>query len=176
MAKKTEQPTTKQPPVAMSRFDAATRAIGELKEPTTMTALNQAADTLYANAGGKSDPKATLWSTRQAIKAAKAFGLITVRTAEVVISPAKRPNPLKPSVRGWYRPPRTAIRLGIGANRESGTMTKHIAIYVRVSSNLQDTKSQEPELERWAEPKASRSNGIATRRPAKRWTDQDGTS
>ena len=29
-------------------------------------------------------------------------------------------------------------------------MTKHIAVYVRVSSNLQDTKSQEPELERWA--------------------------
>jgi DNA invertase Pin-like site-specific DNA recombinase len=29
-------------------------------------------------------------------------------------------------------------------------MTKHIALYVRVSSNLQDTKSQEPELERWA--------------------------
>ena len=30
-------------------------------------------------------------------------------------------------------------------------MTKHIAIYVRVSSNPQDTKSQEPDLQRWAE-------------------------
>ena len=89
MAKKPDQPTTKQPPVAMSRFDAATRAIKELKEPTTLTALNQVADTLYANAGGKSDPKLTLWSTRQAVKAAQGFGLVTVRTAEVVISPAK---------------------------------------------------------------------------------------
>lgn len=30
-------------------------------------------------------------------------------------------------------------------------MTKHVAIYVRVSSNPQDTKSQEPDLQRWAE-------------------------
>lgn len=30
-------------------------------------------------------------------------------------------------------------------------MTKHIAIYIRVSSNGQDTKSQEPDLKRWAE-------------------------
>ena len=29
-------------------------------------------------------------------------------------------------------------------------MTKHIAIYVRVSSNGQDTKSQEPDLTQWA--------------------------
>ena len=30
-------------------------------------------------------------------------------------------------------------------------MAKHVAIYVRVSSGAQDTKSQEPELKRWAE-------------------------
>jgi len=30
-------------------------------------------------------------------------------------------------------------------------MSKHIAIYVRVSSTAQDTKSQEPELKKWAE-------------------------
>ena len=29
-------------------------------------------------------------------------------------------------------------------------MSKHIAIYLRVSSHGQDTKSQEPDLERWA--------------------------
>jgi DNA invertase Pin-like site-specific DNA recombinase len=29
-------------------------------------------------------------------------------------------------------------------------MAKHVAIYVRVSSNGQDTKSQEPDLRRWA--------------------------
>jgi DNA invertase Pin-like site-specific DNA recombinase len=29
-------------------------------------------------------------------------------------------------------------------------MTKHVAIYCRVSSKAQDTRSQEPELERWA--------------------------
>jgi DNA invertase Pin-like site-specific DNA recombinase len=29
-------------------------------------------------------------------------------------------------------------------------MTKHIAVYVRVSSKAQDTKSQRPDLERWA--------------------------
>ena len=89
MAKTPDQPTPKQPPVAMSRFDAATRAIKEMKEPVTLTALNQIADTLYANAGGKSSPKLTLWSTRQAVKAAQGFGLVTVRTAEVIVSPAK---------------------------------------------------------------------------------------
>lgn len=30
-------------------------------------------------------------------------------------------------------------------------MAKHVAIYLRVSSNKQDTKSQEPDLKRWAE-------------------------
>lgn len=30
-------------------------------------------------------------------------------------------------------------------------MAKHIAIYLRVSSKSQDTKSQEPELQRWAD-------------------------
>jgi DNA invertase Pin-like site-specific DNA recombinase len=30
------------------------------------------------------------------------------------------------------------------------TMAKHVAIYVRVSTNGQDTKSQEPDLQRWA--------------------------
>jgi DNA invertase Pin-like site-specific DNA recombinase len=30
-------------------------------------------------------------------------------------------------------------------------MSKHVAIYVRVTSNGQDTKSQEPELRRWGE-------------------------
>lgn len=30
-------------------------------------------------------------------------------------------------------------------------MAKHIAVYLRVSSHNQDTKSQEPELRRWAE-------------------------
>ncbi len=29
-------------------------------------------------------------------------------------------------------------------------MAKHVAIYIRVSSNPQDTRSQEPDLERWA--------------------------
>src|SRR6516164_32424 len=31
------------------------------------------------------------------------------------------------------------------------TTMKHLAVYVRVSSNGQDTKSQEPDLRRWAE-------------------------
>ena len=30
-------------------------------------------------------------------------------------------------------------------------MSKHVAIYVRVSSKAQDTKSQQPDLQRWAE-------------------------
>lgn len=30
-------------------------------------------------------------------------------------------------------------------------MSKHIAVYVRVSSKAQDTRSQEPDLKRWAE-------------------------
>lgn len=30
-------------------------------------------------------------------------------------------------------------------------MTKHVAIYMRVSSKAQDTRSQEPELKRWAD-------------------------
>src|SRR5262245_49143099 len=30
-------------------------------------------------------------------------------------------------------------------------MTKHVALYLRVSSNGQDTRSQEPDLQRWAE-------------------------
>ena len=30
-------------------------------------------------------------------------------------------------------------------------MAKHIAVYARVSSNAQDTKSQEPDLQRWAD-------------------------
>ena len=29
-------------------------------------------------------------------------------------------------------------------------MPRHVAIYVRVSSAKQDTRSQEPDLERWA--------------------------
>ena len=30
-------------------------------------------------------------------------------------------------------------------------MSKHVAIYLRVSSKAQDTRSQEPDLKRWAE-------------------------
>ncbi len=30
-------------------------------------------------------------------------------------------------------------------------MTKHVAVYIRVSSKKQDTRSQEPDLKRWAE-------------------------
>lgn len=89
MAKKPEQPTPKQPVVTMSRFDAAARAIKELAGPTTLADLNQAADNLYVKAGGKSNPKLVLWSTRQAVKAAQGFGLVTVTRAEIIISPAK---------------------------------------------------------------------------------------
>ena len=35
-------------------------------------------------------------------------------------------------------------------------MSKHIAIYLRVSTRAQDTKSQEPDLERYAESQAAR--------------------
>lgn len=34
-------------------------------------------------------------------------------------------------------------------------MSKHIALYVRVSSNKQDTKSQEPDIRRWADAQDS---------------------
>jgi DNA invertase Pin-like site-specific DNA recombinase len=30
-------------------------------------------------------------------------------------------------------------------------MSKHVAVYIRVSSRSQDTASQEPDLKRWAE-------------------------
>ena len=88
MAKKLEeQPPSKQPQVAISRFDAAARVIKELKEPTGLTRLNDAADTAFVKAGGKSNLKLSLWSTRQAVKAAERFGLVVVSREEVTITP-----------------------------------------------------------------------------------------
>ncbi len=46
--------------------------------------------------------------------------------------------------------------------RSSVRMTKHIAVYVRVSSKVQDTRSQEPDLRRWA---------VAQDRPVKWYQD-----
>jgi DNA invertase Pin-like site-specific DNA recombinase len=37
-------------------------------------------------------------------------------------------------------------------------MQKHIAVYVRVSSKKQDTRSQEPDLKRWVEAYAASIN------------------
>ena len=58
------------------------------------------------------------------------------------------------------RPPRAAVRCDLrGYNhhsqrhfKETKAMTKHIAIYVRVSTNGQDTKSQEPDLKPGSKP------------------------
>jgi hypothetical protein len=86
-----QQPTPVKPKVAgMSRFDAATRAVRELTEPVTLTVLNQTADALYVNGGGKSSPDANLWDTKRAVKAAEGFGLVTVSRAEVIVTPVKQ--------------------------------------------------------------------------------------
>jgi hypothetical protein len=88
-----KQPTTPVKPkaVKLSRFEAATTAIKHLTEPTTLTALNQVADDLYAKAGGKSSPEVALYDTKRAVKAAEGFGLVTVNRAEVVVTPTVKP-------------------------------------------------------------------------------------
>lgn len=88
MAKKQQESPRPQEP-AMSRFDAATEVIQQLKEPTTLTALNQTADARYVKAGGESNLKQQLWSTRQAVRAAVNFKIVEVIANEVTVRPLK---------------------------------------------------------------------------------------
>jgi hypothetical protein len=88
MAKKQESP--QQQPPKMSRFDAAALVVRQLTEPVTLTRLNEIAYECFVEAGGKTTLKTMLWDTKQAIKAATVFGIVTV-DREVTVRPVNKP-------------------------------------------------------------------------------------